>query len=82
MEQGIEFLQEMGHDPVETKSMGEFIRWVIGDVIKEEIWRLDEMDASGKSWEQQGVTEAKVKKLVAERARQWFLDRRFRARSS
>jgi hypothetical protein len=82
MEQGIEFLQEMGHDPTEMKSMGEFIRWVIGDAIKEEIWRLDERDASGKSWEQQGVTEAKVKKLVGERARQWFMDRRFRVHSS
>jgi hypothetical protein len=80
MEQGIEFLQEMGRDPMETKNLGEFMRWVIGDVMKEEIWRLDERDASGESWEQQGVTEAKVKKLVGERARQWFMDRRLRVR--
>jgi len=72
----------MGHDPLDMKSMGEFMRWVIGDVIKEEVWRLDEKDTSGMSWEQQGVTEAKVKKLVGERARQWFMDRRLRARSS
>jgi hypothetical protein len=82
MEQGIEFLREMGTDPMEMKSVGEFMRWVIGDVVKEEIWRLGEKDASGMSWEEQGVTETKVKKLVGERARQWFMDRRLRARSS
>lgn len=65
-EQGEEYLQEFGKDPKDTKNLGEFIRWVANDVIKEEGWRMEEM----------GTNEQDVRKVVADRARAWYLRRR------
>lgn len=65
-EQGEEYLQELGKDPKDTKNLGEFIRWVANDVIKEEGWRMEEM----------GTNEQDVRKVVVDRARAWYLRRR------
>jgi len=78
LEQGIEYLQEIGKDPDEMKSVEAYMRWVIEDVIKEEGWRLEERDESGLTPLQRGVTEKQVKKLVGSRARDWFIERRNR----
>ena len=65
-EQGVEYLEEVGKEPMDTKNMGEFIRWVTNDVIKEEGWRMEEMSTN----------EQDVRKVVAERARAWYLEHR------
>ena len=65
----------MGKDSGDTKNLGEFIKWTIADVIKEEGWRLTEKADGESSLLEQGVTEAAVKKLVGSRARQWYMDR-------
>lgn len=67
-EQGVEYLQEVGKDPKDTKNLGEFIRWVTNDVIKEEGWRMEEM----------GTNEQDVRKVVTDRARAWYLEHRKR----
>lgn len=76
LEQGLEYLQEMGHDPNDMTSLGEYMKWVMGDVIKEEGWRLHQKENGEPSLVELGVTEADVKKLVGARARQWFMDRK------
>ena len=65
-EQGVEYLREVGKNPKDTKNLGEFIRWVVNDVIKEEGWRMDEV----------GTNEQDVRKVVTDRARGWYLRRR------
>jgi RNA ligase len=67
-EQGVEYLQEIGKDPKDMKNVGEFIRWMTTDVIKEEGWRMEEM----------GTNEQDVKKVVTDRARAWYLEYRKR----
>lgn len=37
LEQGIAKLREMGLDPMERKSIGEYVKWVVGDVLREEM---------------------------------------------
>lgn len=64
LEQGICYLNEH-HLPVETKSMGHFLKWVNGDVIKEENDTLVENQFDIK----------KVNKAISQKARLWFLDR-------
>ena len=65
-EQGVEYLQEVGKDPKDTKNLGDFIRWVTNDVIKEEGWRMGEV----------GTNEQDVRKVVTDRARAWYLEHR------
>ena len=65
-EQGVEYLQEVGKDPKDIKNLGDFIRWVTNDVIKEEGWRMEEM----------GTNEQDVRKVVTGRARAWYLEHR------
>jgi hypothetical protein len=65
-EQGVEYLQEVGKDPKDTKNLGEFIRWVTNDVIKEVGWKMEEM----------GTNEQDVRKVVTDRARAWYLAHR------
>ncbi|KAG8836169.1 hypothetical protein FRC17_009512 [Serendipita sp. 399] len=76
LEQGIEYLKEMGHDPSDMKSLPTFMSWVAKDVIKEEGWRLSEPTETGATWLELGVTETKVSKAVATRAKAWFVERR------
>jgi hypothetical protein len=47
-EQGIEYLIEMGKDPLEMKWADRFKKGVVDDMMKEEGWRLDE------KWEPEG----------------------------
>lgn len=37
LKQGIDKLRELGFDPLDNKNTGEFIKWVAGDIFKEEI---------------------------------------------
>jgi hypothetical protein len=67
-EQGVEYLEEVGKDSKDTKNLGEFIRWVTNDVVKEEGWRMEEM----------GTNEKDVRKVATDRARAWYLERRKR----
>lgn len=62
LQQGLDKLRELGL-PFEMKSMGDFIRWVYNDVVKEE---ADTIEASGFD----------IKKLggpIANRSRPWFI---------
>jgi hypothetical protein len=65
-EQGVEYLREVGKDPKDTKNLGEFIKWVANDVIKEEGWRMEEA----------GTNEQDVRKAVTDSARAWYLKHR------
>ncbi|KAG0638743.1 hypothetical protein HOY80DRAFT_144583 [Tuber brumale] len=64
-EQGIEYLREMGtleHGRNARRSTSQFTKWVENDVIEEEWERMVEL----------GVEEAKLRRVIAERARNWF----------
>lgn len=62
LEQGVEYMREMGKT-VEKKSVGEFVKWVAQDAVREEKATMEEM----------GADEKIVRKLVAGKARQyWF----------
>lgn len=60
--QAIEYLKEMGK-PITIRSLGDFIKWVFGDIVKEE---YDTMEASG-------LTEKEVGKAVPTLAKEWYL---------
>jgi hypothetical protein len=62
LNQGLDKLRERGLD-VDPKNTGEFIKWVVGDVLKEE---LDTMSANG-------FTTKDVTPKIASTARQFFL---------
>ena len=61
LQQGIEVLREHGK-PLEMRSMGDFLKWVSQDVLRE---CVAELEASGLEWKQ-------VAKAVATRARDHF----------
>ncbi|RPA91831.1 hypothetical protein L873DRAFT_1751434 [Choiromyces venosus 120613-1] len=64
-EQGIEYLREMGlfeHGRNGKRSTPQFTKWVENDVIEEEWEKMVEL----------GAEEAKVRRIIAERARNWF----------
>jgi hypothetical protein len=61
LQQGIEKLRERGLDPID-KNTGEFLRWVVGDVTKEEI---DTIVESGLDLKQVNVA-------VSKAAREWY----------
>lgn len=62
MNQGITYLKEQSL-LVDSKNTGEFLRWVVMDVLKEE---NDTMEANG-------LDEKLVKKAIATKARSWFM---------
>ena len=62
LNQGLEFLKRSGFTPLEDKHVGDFIRWMSNDIIKEE---ADTMKASGFTWKD--VNTAAIKKT-----RDWF----------
>jgi hypothetical protein len=62
LEQGISFFNE-NNILIDSKNTGEFIKWVINDVLKEE---RDTLEASG-------LDEKKVKSAIVTKARMWFL---------
>lgn len=64
LEQGLSVLQENGFN-LDSKNTGEFLKWVVGDVLKEE---KDTLDKSG-------FDEKKVKSVIATKARVWYLNK-------
>lgn len=64
LEQGLQYLQEMGLS-LENKSTGDFLSWVVKDVIKEETDTIvaNQFDVK------------RIKSAVGVKARMWFLNR-------
>jgi hypothetical protein len=64
LEQGLQYLQEMGFS-LEPKSTGEFLSWIVKDVIKEEIDTIvaNQFDVK------------KIKSAISVKARMWFLNK-------
>lgn len=62
LNQGLDYLREMKID-IDVKNTGEFIRWVVGDIMKEE---LETMIASN-------LEPKTVNSVVARKAREFFL---------
>lgn len=63
LKQGISFFNE-NNILVDSKNTGEFLRWIVTDVLKEE---KDTLEASG-------LDEKKVKNAIVTKARIWFLN--------
>ena len=63
MNQSVDYLKEMGLE-VSPKSTGDFLRWVVNDILKEETDTIVENQLDMK----------KVKSSVASKARLWFLN--------
>ena len=63
LKQGISFFNE-NNISVDSKNTGEFLRWIVTDVLKEE---KDTIEASG-------LDEKKVKNAIVTKARIWFLN--------
>lgn len=64
LEQGISYFNENNID-VDSKNTGEYLRWIVNDVLKEEKDTL----------EKSGLDEKKVKNAITAKARIWFLNR-------
>lgn len=64
LEQGLQVLREAGK-PVDQTTTGDFLRWIVGDVLKEE---SDTMTESG-------IDPKDVGKYVNQKARTWFFAR-------
>ena len=63
LEQGISFFKE-NNISVNSKNTGDFLRWVVTDVLKEE---KDTLETSG-------LDDKKVKNAIVSKARMWFLN--------
>lgn len=63
LEQGISVLKENGIEN-DSKNTGEFLRWIVTDVLKEE---KDTLEASG-------LDEKKVKNAIVQKSRIWFMN--------
>jgi len=63
LEQGISALRERGLD-IEPKNIGEYLKWISLDILKEE---QDVMDANGTDWKT-------INPIVLQRARQYILE--------
>jgi hypothetical protein len=63
LRQGIEFLREMNH-PIDVKSTPHFLRWIVGDVMKEEADTIVGNNLESKD----------VNKEISTQARKWFFD--------
>lgn len=66
LEQGLEYLEEVGKDATDLENLNLFTTWVSDDAIKEEGWRLEEL----------GTNEKDARKIVEVRARQYYVDRK------
>lgn len=64
LEQGFSFFNENGIE-VDSKNTGEFLRWIVTDVLKEE----------GDTIAENGLDEKKVKSAIVTKARMWFLNK-------
>lgn len=63
LQQGIEKLRERGLS-VDQKSTGEFLRWIVGDIVKEE----------GDTITANGLDAKKVNSAISNKARVWYLN--------
>lgn len=63
LNQGVTFLKENGFE-VSPKSLGDFIRWVVTDILKEESDTIFENN----------LDEKRIKTLIATKCRVWFLN--------
>jgi len=63
LEQGISYMNE-NNLPPEPKNMGEFLRWIVRDVLKEE----------GDTLEKSKLDKKKVKDAIMKKARIWYLN--------
>lgn len=63
LEQGISYFKE-NFVEIDSKNTGLFLKWIVGDVLKEE---SDTLQASG-------LDEKKVKAAIVTKARMWFLN--------
>jgi len=61
LNQGIEYLNEMGIEP-DQKATGDFLKWVVNDVMKEE---KDVLESSQ-------LSEKEAKKAISNHAREWY----------
>jgi hypothetical protein len=64
LEQGISKLQELGK-PLDKTSTGDFVRWVVNDVVREEQDTIVENQFYVK----------KLQQLISEKARKWFFEK-------
>ena len=64
LNQGLEYLKE-NHLELDTKNIGTFIKWIISDVMKEEIDTIRE----------NGLSEKGVPKLIGNKAKKWFFNK-------
>lgn len=64
LNQGLEYLKE-NHLELDTKNIGTFIKWIVGDVMKEEIDTIRE----------NGLSEKGIPKLIGNKAKKWFFNK-------
>lgn len=63
LKQGIEYMKRNGME-INQKNTGEFLRWIVGDIIKEE---SDVMEANG-------LDQKKLNPLISTKARKWYFN--------
>ena len=64
LNQGLEYLKE-NHLELDVENIGTFIKWIVGDVMKEEIDTIRE----------NGLSEKGVPKLIGNKAKKWFFNK-------
>lgn len=63
MEQGLSYFKENNIE-IEPKNVGQFLRWIVTDVLKEE----------GDTLEKSGLDDKKIKNAIVSKARIWYLN--------
>jgi hypothetical protein len=63
LKQGIEYMKRNGFD-ISQKNTGEFLRWIVGDIVKEE---TDVITGNG-------LDQKKLNPLISTKARQWYFN--------
>jgi len=67
LEQGLTYLSENGMEKI-PQNIGHFLRWVVGDVLKEESWRLDDIE------KERPINRKKVNVEITTLAKRWSLN--------
>jgi hypothetical protein len=63
LEQGLSYFKENNIE-IEPKNVGQFLRWIVTDVLKEESDTL----------EKSGLDDKKIKNAIVSKARIWYLN--------